>query len=160
MPVPMAENAANKAIQDYSAERAVLGGILADKRKIADVASVVRRDDFFYEPHAEIFDACIALDLGGKPVDTLTLADELKTRGTLSKVGGLAYLAELDTAAPTAANSLEYARIVGDKAIRRRLLDADQAEMAARFRLQVPHRERRVGGGRPEHGRRGIRHLR
>ncbi len=122
----MAESSPNKAIQDYAAERAVLGGILADKRKIADVATLVHRADFFYEPHAEIFDACLALDLGGKPVDTLTLADELNTRGTLAKVGGVAYLAELDTAAPTAANSLEYARIVGDKAIRRRLLDASR----------------------------------
>lgn len=113
--------------QDYSAERAVLGGILADKRKIADVATIVRRDDFFYEPHAEIFEACLQLESELRPVDTLTLAEQLKIRGTLGQVGGLAYLAELDTAAPTAANAVEYARIVADKALRRRLLDAARA---------------------------------
>jgi replicative DNA helicase len=124
----MSETPTSKAaIQDYAAERAVLGGILADKRKIADVATLVRRDDFFYPPHGEIFDACVALDLNNKPVDSLTLAEELKVRGTLQQVGGLAYLVELDTAAPTAANATEYARIVADKALRRRLLDASRS---------------------------------
>jgi replicative DNA helicase len=110
--------------QDYSAERAVLGGILADKRKIADVATIVRREDFFYEPHGEIFEACLQLESALRPVDTLTLAEELKIRGTLAQVGGITYLSDLDTAAPSAANATEYARIVADKALRRRLLDA------------------------------------
>ena len=120
--------------QDYAAERAVLGGILADKRKIADVATIVRRDDFFYEPHAEIFEACLNLEGQLRPIDTLTLAEELKTRGTLAQVGGLAYLADLDSAAPTSANAVEYARIVADKALRRRLLDAARGvvELAAK----------------------------
>jgi replicative DNA helicase len=115
-----------KSPQDYAAERALLGGMLADKRKIADVATIVRRDDFFYAPHGEIFEACVQLDLNNKPVDSLTLAEELQVRGTLAQVGGLAYLAELDTAAPTSANATEYARIVSDKSLRRRLLDTSK----------------------------------
>jgi len=121
----MPETPATKHVpQDFAAERAVLGGLLADKRKLADVATIVRRDDFFYEPHAEIFEACLELESQLRPLDPLTLAEELKVRGTLAAVGGVAYLADLDTAAPTAANATEYARIVADKALRRRLLDA------------------------------------
>src|SRR5947209_15590376 len=101
----MLETAQAKQVpQDYAAERAVLGGILADQRKLADVATIVRRDDFFFEPHAEIFEACLQLETRAGKVDTVTLAAELKVRGTLAQVGGVGYLAELDTAAPTAAN--------------------------------------------------------
>jgi replicative DNA helicase len=107
---------------DPAAERAVVAACMADPKRIAEVATVLRPDDFVIEAHRLIFEAALDADQRGIRLDTLTFADFLRTRGHLTRVGGLAYLAELDTAAPLAANALEYARIVAEKATRRRAL--------------------------------------
>jgi replicative DNA helicase len=107
--------------QDLAAERAVLGAVLADNTVLANVAEVVHADDFASAAHSQIFDAMIGLDASSKTVDHLTLSEELKVRGQLSSVGGPAYLMGLDQVVPIASNAAEYAAIVKDQAIRRRL---------------------------------------
>jgi replicative DNA helicase len=107
--------------EDLAAERAVLGAVLADNQVIADVAKIVQPDDFANTAHAQIFSAMLGLDTGQRTVDHLTLAEELKTRGQLASVGGPAYLMSLDQVVPMAANATQYAQIVRDQAVRRRL---------------------------------------
>lgn len=107
--------------EDLAAERAVLGAVLADNQVIADVGKIVQPDDFANTAHAQIFSAMLGLDSGQRTVDHLTLAEELKTRGQLASVGGPAYLMSLDQVVPMAANATQYAEIVRDQAVRRRL---------------------------------------
>ncbi len=109
--------------EDLSAERAVLGSVLADNTVIANVAEVVHPDDFSSAAHSQVFAAMLHLDSTQRQVDHLTIAEELKTRGQLASVGGPAYLMGLDQVVPVAANATQYARIVKDQAIRRRLAE-------------------------------------
>src|SRR5215469_12957820 len=119
--------------QDVAAERAVLGAILSDNTVIASVAEIVQADDFAGPAHAQIFAAMLALDLQQRPVDHLTLSDELKIRGQLTATGGPAYLMTLDQMVPYAGNATQYAHIVKSEAMRRRLAAAgrDIQELAS-----------------------------
>ncbi|AGC46847.1 replicative DNA helicase [Myxococcus stipitatus DSM 14675] len=110
-----------KVHEDLAAERAVLGSVLADNTLIAAVGEVVHADDFSSPAHAQIFAAMIRLDGQSKQVDHLTLAEELKVLGQLVAVGGPAYLMRLDQVVPLASNAVQYANIVKDQALRRRL---------------------------------------
>jgi replicative DNA helicase len=109
-------------LQDLAAERAVLSACLAQPGRIAEVATLIRADDLSLEAHQLLFGALLDFDSRGAALDPLTLAELLRTRGQLHRVGGVAYLAELDTAAPMAANAKEYARIVAEHGARRRAL--------------------------------------
>jgi replicative DNA helicase len=114
----------DRSHQDLAAERAVLGAVLADNAVIAEVAERVQPADFASTAHAQIFAAMISLDAAQRTVDHLTLSEELKTRGQLAAVGGPPYLMGLDQVVPVATNAPQYAQIVKDQAIRRRLAAA------------------------------------
>jgi replicative DNA helicase len=104
------------------AEESIVGGILLDNEAFDRVADVVTPDDFYVERNGRIYGAMRSLSEQGLPMDTVTLADRLKQRDELPKVGGLAYLIELTEKVPTAANIEQYARIVAEKATVRRMI--------------------------------------
>jgi replicative DNA helicase len=110
--------------EDLAAERAVLGAVLADNPIISELASVVQPEDFSHPAHAQIFEAMLQLERANQKVDHLTVAEQLKTLGKLAAVGGPAYLMGLDQVVPLAQNALQYARIVKDQSLRRRLAAA------------------------------------
>lgn len=110
--------------EDLAAERAVLGAILADNQITTELAAIITPEDFAHPAHAQIFEAMLLLERANKRVDHLTLAEELKTLGKLAAIGGPGYLMNLDQVVPIAANALQYALIVKDKALRRRLANA------------------------------------
>lgn len=110
--------------EDLAAERAVLGALLADPSIFALVAEKVTADDFANPAHAQIFEAIRRLDTASKQVDQLTVSEELKEMGQLAAVGGVAYLMSLDQAVPYVGNATQYAQIVKDQAVRRRLAQA------------------------------------
>lgn len=113
-----------QAHEDLAAERAVLGALLADATLFAVVAEKVTADDFANPAHAQIFEALRRLDAASKQADQLTVAEELKEMGQLAAVGGAAYLMSLDQAVPYVGNVTQYAQIVKDQAVRRRLAQA------------------------------------
>lgn len=106
------------------AEKSVLGSILLDKDAFFEVLEAVREDDFYSEMHKEIFRAAMGLYRRSEPVDILTVAEELKKRNTLEMVGGRAYVAMLSTIVPSTSNVGQYAKIVAEKAVLRRLITA------------------------------------
>lgn len=112
--------------QNTEAEASLLGAILIDSDAIVKVADIVTTADFYDERHARIYEAAVQLYEKHSPIDVLTLSDQLKASGFLDTVGGSAYLTELTNFVPTAAHSEEYARIVAEKAMRRRLIKASQ----------------------------------
>lgn len=110
--------------QDVAAEQSVLGGMLLSKDAIADVVEVVRGADFYRPAHELVYEAVIDLYGRGEPADAVTVAAELTKRGHLGRVGGAAYLHTLLSSVPTAANAGYYARIVHERAVLRRLVQA------------------------------------
>ena len=110
--------------QNVDAEMSLIGAILIDEEILADVTEHVKPKDFYDKRHAMIFDAILRLYEKNKPVDLLTLTDELKRKKELDEIGGSAYLTELTNYVPTAAHAESYAEIVAQKAVRRRLIKA------------------------------------
>lgn len=110
--------------QNTDAEASLLGAILIDTDALIKVADAVGADDFFDDKHRHIYDAIISLYDKHSPIDVLTLADQLKTDGFLDLVGGAAYITELTNYVPTASHVEQYAEIVAQKALRRRLIGA------------------------------------
>ncbi len=110
--------------QDLVAEQGVLGGMLLSKDAISDVVEILRERDFYRPAHELIYDAIIDLYGRGEPVDPVTVSAELTKRGDIARAGGAPYLHTLISSVPTAANAGYYARIVSERAILRRLVEA------------------------------------
>lgn len=110
--------------QSIESEQSVLGGIFLDNEAINKVAEILRPEDFYREAHQKIYEVMLDLYERNEPIDLLTVADELKKRKWLEKVGGASYLAQLAESVPTAANVAHYARIVKEKALLRQLIMA------------------------------------
>lgn len=107
---------------NLQAEMTVLGGCLSDPAALAVVGPLLRPEDFFRVPHGTIWGAMVDLWQRGEPVDLVTVAEALRTKGDLEEVGGSAFIAALYDAVPTAASVAYHAKIVRDKAQRRAVL--------------------------------------
>jgi len=118
--------AADQRVPPHSveAEQAVLGGLLIDPVAWDQVADVVTADDFYRADHRLIFAALNELAASGKPGDMVTVAEQLERRARLEEAGGLGYLGSLARDTPTAANVRNYAQIVRERALLRKLVTA------------------------------------
>ncbi len=112
--------------QNTDAEASLLGAILIDADAIVKIADVVHHEDFYEERNQRIYEAIINLYEKHSPIDVLTLSDQLKGNGFLEMVGGPGYLTELTNFVPTATHVEQYAEIVSQKSLRRRLIKASQ----------------------------------
>ncbi|MET7864505.1 replicative DNA helicase [Micromonospora taraxaci] len=110
--------------QDVAAEQCVLGGMLLSKDAIADVVEILKTNDFYRPVHATIFDIILDIYGRGEPADPITVAAALTDSGDLARIGGAPYLHTLIASVPTAANAAYYARIVSERAVLRRLVEA------------------------------------
>lgn len=110
--------------QDVAAEQSVLGGMLLSKDAIADVVEALRTHDFYRPAHATIFDVILDLYGRGEPADPVTVVAALTDRNELARVGGAPYIHTLISMVPTAAHAAYYARIVAERAVLRRLVEA------------------------------------
>ena len=110
--------------QNLDAEKSLIGAVLIDEEVLADVSEHVRPNDFYEKRHGVIFGGMMRLYEKHKPVDLLTLTDELKKKDELDIIGGSAYLSELTNYVPTAAHAEAYAELVATAAVRRRLIKA------------------------------------
>ncbi len=108
------------------AEASLLGAILIDSDAIVKIADVISSGDFYDERNGRIFEAVTQLYEKHSPIDVLTLSDQLKSSGFIEFVGGASYLTQLTNFVPTAAHVEQYAEIVSQKAIRRRLIQVAQ----------------------------------
>ena len=109
---------------DVAAEQCVLGGMLLSKDAISDVIEVIRPTDHYRPAHQLIHEAILDLYGRGEPADAITVSNELTRRGEIARVGGGPYLHTLIASVPTAANAGYYARIVRERAVLRRLVEA------------------------------------
>jgi replicative DNA helicase len=109
---------------NLEAEQSTLGGMLLSQEAVAEVFEMVSPTDFYAPKHELIFNAVLSLFGKGEPTDVIAVSDELNKSGNLPKAGGSDYLHSLTSYVPTAANASYYAKIVADKAILRRLIEA------------------------------------
>ncbi|MEY5023418.1 MAG: replicative helicase [Actinomycetota bacterium] len=121
-PVPSADP--RVAPHNLDAEQSTLGGMLLSQEAVAEVFETVSGVDFYAPKHELIFNAILNLFGRGEPTDVIAVTDELNKQGNLVKAGGADYLHSLTGYVPTAANAGYYAKIVADKAILRRLIEA------------------------------------
>ncbi|MBI5286885.1 MAG: replicative DNA helicase [Deltaproteobacteria bacterium] len=112
--------------QNIEAEEALLGGILLDNTAITKVLEILGGDgdDFYRDAHRKIFRCMVSLFSRNEPIDLITLPEVLKNSNLLESVGGMSYLNALLDSTPTAANIIYYTRIVKEKAVLRRLINA------------------------------------
>ena len=104
------------------AEKTILGGILVNNKNLNVVLSHLSPEDFYKETNRKILDKIIVLVDKGRPVDLLTLTEELQKEGCLEEIGGASYVSSLMDGVPKSLNIEFHARIVKEKAILRRLI--------------------------------------
>ncbi len=105
-------------------EQAVLGSMLIDPECIKDVMDKLQPGDFYLRQNREIFEAIYSMFSYARPVDGITVAEELRKNGTYDEQTTRRYLAELMEITPTSANVMEYVAIVRDKALLRGVAQA------------------------------------
>lgn len=115
---------------NYEAEQAVLGSILLDSETLVQAMEYLLPSDFYRRAHQLIFNAMIELNNANEPIDVVTLADELEKKEQMEDIGGMGYLAELATSVPTSANIEYYARLVEERSLLRRLIQASNEIIA------------------------------
>jgi replicative DNA helicase len=108
--------------QSIEAEQAVLGGLMLAPAALSKVN--VSQEDFYRRDHQLIFKAITELDRRGQPYDAVTLGEWFEAQGQAEMVEGGAYLLELTSTTPSAANIVAYANIVRDKAVMRAAIEA------------------------------------
>ena len=116
--------AGRQAPWSSEAEQAVLGAMLLDQDAALKAAELLDDTMFYREAHRLLYRAMTALTERGDVIDPVTLREELGKRGDLDRAGGMEYLGSLIDVVPTAANVEYHARIVRDKALLRRLIEA------------------------------------
>lgn len=119
----MEELLGRQAPHSASAEQAVIGSMLIDTRCIPDVIERLKGAEFYIQQNRDIFETIYAMFSYGQTIDPITVLDQMKTRGVFRE-SSTAYIAELMRITPTAANVLEYATIVSDRALLRNLATA------------------------------------
>jgi replicative DNA helicase len=110
--------------QSIEAEQSVLGSLLLSKKAIIKVADILKPDDFYRDAHKIIFETMLDLFEHSEPIDVLTVSNRLETKNLLEIIGGSSYLTTLVNFVPTAANVVNYARIVQRKKLLRDLIEA------------------------------------
>lgn len=108
------------------AEQSVLGAIILDPEKIRETANVLKTEDFYLEQHQNIYEAMRSLFLMSNTIDAVTLVDELVKSGTYDKAGGKSYVSLLAQSVPSISNLPDYIRIIREKALLRRLIEASE----------------------------------
>ena len=109
--------------RDLEAEKAVLGAAFLSKNALADAMEYLEAPDFYRRAHQIIFEKMVDLYEDDQPIDPITMNSALMKDNQTENVGGPAYIAELASSVPSARDVSYYAKIVHDKATRRRLIE-------------------------------------
>ncbi len=112
--------------QNLEAEASLLGAILIDSDSLIKIADIISSQDFYDPRHQKIYEAINQLYNKQYAIDVLTITDQVKNNGHIEAVGGASYITELTNYVPTASHIEQYADIVSQKALRRRLIKASQ----------------------------------
>ena len=156
----MDELLGRKTPHSAPAEQAVIGSMLIDPRCIPEVLEKLKADEFYIKLNRDIYETINTMFSYGQTIDPVTVLDQMRSRGVYQE-GNEKYMAEVMSVTPTAANVMEYAAIVRDRALLRRLGEAadeinnmvyegsgqaDSVLEAAERRIYALRQGRNVGG--------------
>jgi len=111
-------------------ERSILGAILLDNDVLPQAAESLRAEDFSLDSHRRIYMRMLELNETSRPIDIITLTEELSRKKEVEAVGGVAYLSSLTEGLPRRENIEHYVKIVKDKALLRGLIHAAQSAIS------------------------------
>ena len=117
----MDELLSRQAPHSLEAEQSVLGSILIDSRCVSEVVGIVRPEDFYLQTNRDIYETIYEMFSYSQVIDPVTVLDKMRERGVYEEQSSTKYLMQLMEITPTAANVKQYATIVHDKALLRRL---------------------------------------
>lgn len=115
---------ANIPPQNLEAEQSLLGGLLVDPESINKIVDMVGSDDFYKDAHGKIYDVMLDLYERNEAIDIITVSSLAKDKGLVEKIGGITYLNSLVDLMPSAANIVQYGKMVREKALKRKLITA------------------------------------
>ena len=113
-----------QAPHSLEAEQSVLGSMLIDSRCVNDVIGMVRPDDFYLQANHDIYETIYEMFSYSQVIDPVTVLDKMRERGVYDEQNSTKYIMQLMEITPTAANVKQYAQIVRDKSLLRKLTDA------------------------------------
>ena len=123
------------------AEQSVLGAAFLSKQALQKICDELEVDDFYLESHQKIFEVLKDLNSEGMPVDITIISDRLESAKELSSVGNLEYLVEIANFVPSASNVDYYIKIVHDKAVLRKLIEASNEISVESYTSDIPVNE-------------------
>ena len=106
-------------------EKAVLGALMIDKDAFGIIANILHPEDFYEPRNQKVFSSILELgnaESSPKPIDVLTVTEQLAKNGNLEEVGGPSYVAELSSRVASSANIEYHANIIAQKALARKLI--------------------------------------
>ncbi|MDY2609819.1 MAG: replicative DNA helicase, partial [Eubacteriales bacterium] len=118
------------------AEQSVLGSILIDPECLTEITNIIRAEDFYLKEHTEIFAAMQKLFLQSRTIDMVTLIDMLIQQGLYDENSSKEYIRLIIDSVPTAANIVDYAKIVREKSILRQLIRASEEITQTAYQAQ------------------------
>lgn len=110
-------------------EQAVISSILLDKDVMSDVADILVAEDFYHSEYRTIYQAMSKIYSENRPVDLVTVLEELKTMNVPPEICSLDFMRDISNVVPTSVNAKQYARIVKEKSILRNVIKVNEAIM-------------------------------
>lgn len=126
---------------NLEAERAIIGAILLDNAAYPQAAESLRAEDFSLDSHRRIFLRIAELADSGRPIDYVTLTEQLYQHREIESVGGAAYVTSITDGLPRVKNIEHYVRIVKDKSLLRQLIYASESAIQSAYDQQAPAEE-------------------
>jgi replicative DNA helicase len=120
----MAEKASYVPPHNLEAERSTIGSVLIDKDSLIKISDFLKPDDFYHDAHKMIYQAILDLFDRRIPADLVTLTNILDDRKQLKEIGGASYISSIANSVPTSTHIFQYATIVKEKAVLRKLIVA------------------------------------
>ena len=108
--------------QALELEETVLGAIMLEKDALIAVLDLLKPESFYKESHQKIYTAIIDLSMDEKPIDIMTVTEELRRNKELDAVGGAYYITQLTSRVSSAAHIDYHAHIIAQKYIQRELI--------------------------------------
>lgn len=110
--------------KNIEAEQAVLGSVLINDEVLDMISEILTTEDFYRKSHRIIFETMISLHNERKSIDNITITDKLLKEKKLAQVGGIAFITSLANIVPTTVNVMDYAKIVKEKSVLRKVITA------------------------------------
>ena len=115
-------NYAHLQPQAVELEKVVLGALMIDSDAFSMVSEILKPETFYEPRHQKIYQAIQTMNMEERPVDIMTLIDELTKMGEIDKIGGASYLMDISSQVASAAHIEYHARILAQKALARQLI--------------------------------------